>query len=144
MCIFVANIRFYILYIDMEGIKREKILLKEYWEKLSPLQRKNLTSLLNDYGLPRTKAIRRINIIGFSAWEYEGVYILLNKIGIRDFRKNSKIWHRIDPKEPFYNYMYENGMSRATTNVRFSKFRFKSWEMTGIKNIIQQFESSKK
>lgn len=127
----------------MEELKSEKILLKEYWNTLTPAQRKKLTSMLSEHGLPYNKAYRRINIIGFSLWEYDGIYNLLKDFGLQIPRSRTDVWNRIEKKEPFYIFMNNHGMSRGTTNTRFSRFKFKRWETKGIKEILCQFDNLK-
>lgn len=126
----------------MNDIKVQNITLNDYWSKLDHSKKKELKKLLLDYGMKPVTIYRRMTGIGFSPWEYEGIYNTLKEYGISVPRAKKNLWKMIDPKEPFYSYMYNLGMARSTTNFRFVNFNFRRWETTGIKEIIRRFESS--
>lgn len=121
---------------------KKKILLVDYWEKLDPPSRKKLKASFKRYGLSYSKAFRRMNTVGFSQWEYQGIESLLKECGLRLPKERTKFWERLENKENFYNLMATKGMSRQTTHTKFSNFRFASWEKTGIKTILERFERS--
>lgn len=122
-------------------MKKEKLIFKDYVDKLTPKEKKVLFKMLADNGLSHIRAHRRLSFIGFKPWEYEGIYNILKKEGINIPAKRKTFWEKLANKEKFYFYMNQIGMSRYTVYTRFSTFSFASWEKIGIKEIIQKFNN---
>jgi len=122
---------------------------------LKPKLKKLLYHALKPYGMSLSTFYLRFFAKGFKTWEIHGIQsikksfisahrreLLRQGIVIDARRTDGSFYAGLQQARLvgiFTSYMYELGMSQNTAYTRFTKEKWKPWEIRGLKNIIIKF-----
>lgn len=109
----------------------------------SPNEKRALFALMSAKGLAPSTAYFRFFKEGFSVWEVDGINAVIKEFIVQEgmdlpYTFDPVLFYEALPvKRTFKDFMQAKGMGRKTVVVRFTNGNFKSWELEGIRNIIE-------